>query len=64
MSPVSLKAGPGVGGPEDGVRLPPARRRIVDRMDRAGDRDGWVSLAELRSWIAHTRSSALACGTQ
>ncbi|EFB23937.1 hypothetical protein PANDA_006269, partial [Ailuropoda melanoleuca] len=29
--------------------------RIVDRMDRAGDGDGWVSLAELRSWIAHTQ---------
>lgn len=24
-------------------------------MDRAGDGDGWVSLAELRSWIAHTQ---------
>ncbi|XP_025770121.1 reticulocalbin-3 [Puma concolor] len=30
-------------------------RRIVDRMDRAGDGDGWVSLAELRAWIAHTQ---------
>ncbi|XP_063109169.1 reticulocalbin-3 isoform X2 [Cavia porcellus] len=29
--------------------------RIVDRMDRAGDGDGWVSLTELRSWIAHTQ---------
>ncbi|KAL4666525.1 hypothetical protein H8959_005214 [Pygathrix nigripes] len=29
--------------------------RIVDRMDRAGDGDGWVSLAELRAWIAHTQ---------
>lgn len=29
--------------------------RIVDRMDLAGDNDGWVSLAELRSWIAHTQ---------
>ncbi|KAH0505454.1 Reticulocalbin-3 [Microtus ochrogaster] len=29
--------------------------RIVDRMDLAGDKDGWVSLAELRSWIAHTQ---------
>lgn len=29
--------------------------RIVDRMDRAGDGDSWVSLAELRSWIAHTQ---------
>ena len=27
----------------------------MDRMDRAGDGDGWVSLAELRSWIAHTQ---------
>lgn len=33
----------------------PTRRRIVDRMDRAGDGDGWVSLAELRAWIAHTQ---------
>lgn len=33
----------------------PAPRRIVDRMDRAGDGDGWVSLAELRAWIAHTQ---------
>ncbi|XP_028343524.2 reticulocalbin-3-like [Physeter macrocephalus] len=24
-------------------------------MDRAGDGDGWVSLAELRAWIAHTQ---------
>ncbi|KAK2506709.1 hypothetical protein MC885_000290 [Smutsia gigantea] len=24
-------------------------------MDRAGDGNGWVSLAELRSWIAHTQ---------
>ncbi|EPY89114.1 reticulocalbin-3 precursor [Camelus ferus] len=29
--------------------------RIVDRMDRAGDGDGWVSLTELRAWIAHTQ---------
>lgn len=29
--------------------------RIVDRMDLAGDSDGWVSLAELRAWIAHTQ---------
>ncbi|KAM6154057.1 reticulocalbin-3 isoform 2-T3 [Erethizon dorsatum] len=29
--------------------------RIVDRMDLAGDGDGWVSLAELRAWIAHTQ---------
>lgn len=33
----------------------PVPRRIVDRMDRAGDGDGWVSLAELRAWIAHTQ---------
>jgi hypothetical protein len=24
-------------------------------MDLAGDSDGWVSLAELRAWIAHTQ---------
>ncbi|XP_012862132.1 reticulocalbin-3 [Echinops telfairi] len=30
-------------------------RKIVDRMDKAGDGDGWVSLAELRAWIAHTQ---------
>ncbi|XP_068959461.1 reticulocalbin-3 isoform X1 [Petaurus breviceps papuanus] len=29
--------------------------RIVDRMDRDGDADGWVSLDELRAWIAHTQ---------
>uniref|UniRef100_F6UVV3 Reticulocalbin 3 n=1 Tax=Monodelphis domestica TaxID=13616 RepID=F6UVV3_MONDO len=29
--------------------------RIVDRMDRDGDGDGWVSLDELRAWIAHTQ---------
>lgn len=42
-------------GPETDGCPAPAHRRIVDRMDRAGDGDGWVSLAELRSWIAHTQ---------
>lgn len=52
---------PGAGGTpgwaESGTDVCPARtrRRIVDRMDRAGDGDGWVSLAELRAWIAHTQ---------
>lgn len=45
----------GWAGPETDVCPAPARRRIVDRMDRAGDGDGWVSLAELRAWIAHTQ---------
>lgn len=44
-----------VGGTEPHLCPAPAHRRIVDRMDRAGDGDGWVSLAELRSWIAHTQ---------
>lgn len=46
---------PRVVGAETDVCPSPVRRRIVDRMDRAGDGDGWVSLAELRAWIAHTQ---------
>ena len=45
----------GGGGPRLRRARPRSRRRIVDRMDRAGDGDGWVSLAELRAWIAHTQ---------
>lgn len=53
----SLDEGGSPGWAESGTDVcsAPTRRRIVDRMDRAGDGDGWVSLAELRSWIAHTQ---------
>lgn len=49
------KRDPGVVGAETDVCPSPVHRRIVDRMDHAGDGDGWVSLAELRAWIAHTQ---------
>lgn len=49
----TLGAGPHWAGPETDIHSP--CRRIVDRMDLAGDSDGWVSLAELRAWIAHTQ---------
>lgn len=48
-------AGLEIGGPKTDMCPSLTCRRIVDRMDRAGDGDGWVSLAELRSWIAHTQ---------